>query len=133
MSDEERHLPEVQTARELAPAMTEAELRKKRREELQEAAYDQFGGLAKKAISTVEELCEMADSESVRLDAAKTILKMAGIDPGTKREVNVSVDDKRAVRQEMEAVLEQLAKNNPQAAALLTGQEVVDAEVVSET
>lgn len=110
--------------------------RRAERERIKEGAKDRFSRLVNKAITTVEELCEMGDSESVRLDAAKTILKMAEVDPSAKKEISVSVDDKRQVRADLEATLEALKKNNPEAVAVITGTEpepdVVDAELVGE-
>lgn len=105
------------------------EERKKQREAAREAALDEFTSLVGKALLAIEELVDLADSEAVRLQAAQTILKMAQVDPGSKKDVNVTIDDKRIVKEEMQGVLERLQRNNPEAVAALIASEELNTPI----
>jgi hypothetical protein len=93
------------------------------------------------AVRTLHELCEMADSEPVRLNAAVQILTFAGMRPYRRRSRPLEEEAGDAsVTTELALLLEKLDRNRPgivdavQDAARqeLDRAEVLDAEVVED-
>jgi len=94
------------------------------------------------ALRTLHELCEMADSEGVRLNAATSILFFAGMRPHKRRYAPATDEAAQAegTGRELALLLEKLDRNRPgimadvQAAAReeLAREQVVDAEVVED-
>ena len=94
------------------------------------------------ALRTLHELCEMADSEGVRLNAATSILFFAGMRPHKRRYAPATDEAAQAegTGRELALLLERLDRNRPgimadvQDAAReeLAREQVVDAEVVED-
>lgn len=93
------------------------------------------------AVRTLHELCEMADSEPVRLNAAVQILTFAGMRPYRRRSRPVEEETAEAtVTTELALLLEKLDRNRPgiidavQSAAAdeISKAQVIDAEVVED-
>lgn len=94
------------------------------------------------ALRTLHELCEMADSEGVRLNAATSILFFAGMRPHKRRYAPATDEAAQAegTGRELALLLERLDRNHPgimaevQEAARdeVARDQVVDAEVVED-
>lgn len=66
------------------------------------------------ALRTLHELCEMADSESVRLNAATSIINFAGLRAPKRRFAPAQEDaQEEGVAQELALLLERLERNRP--------------------
>jgi hypothetical protein len=66
------------------------------------------------ALRTLHELCEMADSESVRLNAATSIVNFAGLRAPKRRYAPAQeVEQDVGVAQELALLLERLERNRP--------------------
>jgi hypothetical protein len=83
------------------------------------------------ALRTLHELCEMADSEGVRLNAATSILYFAGLRPHKRRWQPVQDEGARAegTGRELALLLERLEKNRPgitEAVAQAAAEEIDD-------
>lgn len=102
----------------------------------------QIEGLLTPALRTLHELCEMADSEGVRLGAAINIITLAGLRPNRRRyaPVDAEVDKEEGTARELALMLEKLEKNRPGIIAAVSEaardevakHQVVDAEVVED-
>ena len=87
------------------------------------------------ALRTLHELCEMADSEGVRLNAATSILYFAGLRPHKRRWQPVQDEGTRAegTGRELALLLERLEKNRPgitEAVAQAAADEADTAQVI---
>lgn len=66
------------------------------------------------ALRTLHELCEMADSESVRLNAATSIINFAGLRAPKRRFAPAQeAEQEEGVAQELALLLEKLERNRP--------------------
>lgn len=66
------------------------------------------------ALRTLHELCEMADSESVRLNAATSIINFAGLRAPKRRYAPAQEgEQEEGVAQELALLLEKLERNRP--------------------
>lgn len=101
-------------------------------------------GLVGPALDTLYELCTMADSEGVRLNAANSIIMFAGLRAPTRRYTKLKdtarEDEEEGTARELALLLEKLDKNRPgiidevasAAREELARTEIIDADVVDE-
>jgi hypothetical protein len=72
-------------------------------------------GLLDPALEALEDLCERADSEAVRLKAAVQIMSFAGLRPTRRRWIRSgSSQEMVAARNELEQILDQLLESAPE-------------------